>query len=882
MFRRLAEAFQDSGNSGSNDGSHGQYINSQNKYFNSLPNMILSGTSGLKGFDVAIQSVNSQGRGYEQPVVKNPNNIFIQDSSPNLNNMAKQCESSSIDQLIAIKNPNAAIGCGWLYTPPNKGSPYPVVSKGFIGDSDGPLQNFGTPEYKKYFFDLQLAKKQILLDKCKALKGCTDVDSDVFNGSCGYCTDTNQGVPIDTVGQPLYGGDPLGACSPQSIVTSGENCPPPPGSGPGPQPIIDRSCDPVNGRLSSACLYNQVIAAGCSDNGTLAIALANPSNPSDYIAGIKSGDAVKIYNRVANPPLNLDIFSKGATTANAALNEARKLAGNTSQPSNTAIGAAARDLCLQTGAIKSYDFCNDLSDSTQAPFDMTCLQQIFRKMGGQPTGTAYPSTNTMPTYNSMNTLGNVKQYINKLIDNMKSNDYSTQRDAMIQFLGIAPERLIQRAPYIQGVEVIWLQSIPGRSNGVQGVLKRTIETDIVQFGGSTATTPFSQLASTYPNGSTQYIAMLQMFDVRAPSNFSTNFNITIDDAFFLAANQPPNVASLAFSTGGLNQQNLMSNMGIQGPTTYGTAACFNYNASTPNITKLYYTDSGGGGHTLQVATNGCSGSLSLTPPYYSLTLDQRAPFLNFEVLTDGATFDDTRNPGLLTNLITNTSTEYHNRPEERNSVPGNKGFLRFSNNSSYLSLTNIAYQAWGTCTFAFKLQSMPIKDSIFSFWIYNKFCSFYLVPINGSTAQMRIQTSMTTDNTVYDGATNFNLQVGSWYFMEVAQNGQGFDVYCDSIDNIVKNGNFTTQYTKITNSGPITTTINNGLYLPNQYSCNIAIGGKASGLNFYSSAFQFDLAWVHFFDFYINAADVVKECKAAWKFTQFPDSVNTYKTLGTN
>jgi hypothetical protein len=67
--------------------------------------------------------------------------------------------------------------------------------------------------------------------------------------------------------------------------------------------------------------------------------------------------------------------------------------------------------------------------------------------------------------------------------------------------------------------------------------------------------------------------------------------------------------------------------------------------------------------------------------------------------------------------------------------------------------------------------------------------------------------------------------------------------------------------------------------VPNQYSCNVAIGGKASGLNFFSPSFQFDLAWVHFFDFYINAADVVKECKAAWKFTQFPDSLNTYKTL---
>ena len=879
MFRRLAEAFQDSDN---NTGGHSQYINNQTGYFNALPNMILSPTSGLKGFDVAIQSVNTQGNDYERPVVKNPNNIFIQESSPNLNDMAKQCESSSIDQLISIKNPNAAIGCGWLYTPPNKGSPYPVVSKGFIGDTDGPLQNFNPPDYKKYFFDLQLAKKQILLDKCKALKACTDVDSEVFQGTCGYCTDTNQGVPIDTVGQPLYGGDPIGACSPQSIATSSGNCPPPPGSGPGPQPMLDKTCDPVNGRLSSACLYNQVIAAGCSDNGTLAIALANPSSPDNYIGNITSGDAVKIYNRVANPPLNLDVFSKGAVTANAALNEARKLAGNTTQSSKSAIGAAARDLCLQTGFIKNYDFCNDLPDNTAAPFDITCLQQVFRKMGGQPTGTAYPNNNTIATYNSMANLGAVKQYLNSVIDSMKSGDYNTQRNAMIQFLGITPERLIVRAPYQQGVEVIWLLAHPGDSRSIWGILKRTIETDIVQFGGNTAVTPIPQLASTYP-GFTANAAMIQIFDVRAPQDFQTNFTITIDDGFFMAANQPADVAKLAFSAGGLNQQNLFSNMGLQGPTAYGTAQCFNYYGATPNITKIYYTDSGGGGHTFQLQANACAGAVSFQPPFYSLTLEQRAPFLNFEVLPDGSSFDDTRNPGLFASLISQGGLEIHNRPEERNGVPGKKGFVRMTNNSPGFNLNNCSYYAWGTVTFAFRLQSMPVKDAVFGFWAPGGYVTIYLVPNNGSSAQMRVLTNMSSNKSTFDGPTQFNLQIGTWYYLEVAQNGGiGFDLYCDSVDNIIKNGNYTTPVFGVKNNGPITTTWNYGLYAQNKQACNFGFGGPVGGFNMYSSTFQWDIAWMHVYDYYIGGADVVRDCKADWKFTQFPDSVNTYKTLGVN
>ncbi len=879
MFHRLAEAFQDS-----DSGSHSQYANNQNLYFNTVPNMILSGTSGLKGFDVAIKSIDSQGRNYQQPPVKNPNNIFIQDSNPKLNNLAKQCSSSSIDQLIAIKNPNAAIGCGWLYTPPNQGSPYPKLSQGFIGDSDGPMQNFNPPDHKKWFFDLQLAKKQILLDKCKALKDCNNVNSDSYNTNCGYCIDTNQGIPIDNTGQPLYGGDSLGYCSPQSIVTSSDNCPPPPGSGPGPQPIIDKSCDPVNGRLSATCLYNQVLAAGCSDSGTLALALANPTNPNNYIGSITSGDAVKIYNRVANPPLNLSIFNQGATTTNIALKEVRQLAGNTKQPANSAIGAAARDLCLQSGAISNYNFCEDLSDSTPSPFDMTCLQQLFKKMGGQPKGTAYPNdgslawntNNTMAIYNSMGTLGAVKQYINNMIQNMKSSDYDTQRTAMMQFLGIAPEKLITRAPFVQGVEVIWMQAVPGNPQAVQGILKRTIESDIVQFSG---TGPIPQLASTYP-GFTQYSAMIQMFDVRSQNDFSIKYNVNVDDAFLIYNNMPASYGILASNATGYDGPGVFGSLALHS-TQFQSQNCSNFSGTYPNITNIFYNDAGGGGHTFQLSTQTCSGQSNFLPPYFSLTLEKRAPFLNFEVVmqnNNSLSLDDTRNTGLFTNLITSSGLEFHNRPEEKMYVPGKKGFIRLTNNSSYLNLANIAYQSWGTCTFVFRLQSMPVKDAIFSFWVYNKFCTFYLVPINGSSAQMRVQTSMTTDNTVYDGATTFTIQVGSWYFMEVAQRSDGFDVYCDSITNIIQNGNFSTQYVRITNAGPITTTINNGLYLQGQYSCNVAIGSKASGFGT-GSSLQFDLAWVHFFDYYINAADVVRECKADWIFTQYPDSPNTYKTF---
>lgn len=883
MFRRLAEAFQDTStpsNPPSNGGDHAQYVNSQNQYFTSLPNMILSGTSGLKGFDTAIQSVNSLGSSYQNAPVRFPNNIFVQETSPNLTSQAQQCSSSSIDELISIKNPNAAVGCGWLYSPPPTGSPYPAVSQGFIGDFEGPLQNFGPPDYKKWYFDLQLAKKQMLLDKCKALKNCGDVDSDVYSGMCGYCTDTNQGIPIDSTGQPLYPGSPLGGCSPQSIITSGANCPPPPGSGPGPQPIIDKTCQPVDGRLSAACLRSQVISGGCSDNGSLALALSGNPSPTDYIAGLRNADSVKIYNRVANPPLNMDVFSQGNTTVDVVLKQVRQLAGNAKQGANTPIGASARDLCLQKGTLTAYDFCNDLPDSTPAPFNVTCLQQIFRKMGGQPSGLAYPGTKTMATYNSMASLGIVKQYFSKMVSEMSSTDYATQRNAMMNFLGITPQSLITRAPYRQGVEVIWLGNQAGKPNVVWGVLKRTIETDIVQFPtGSTGIIP--QLASTYP-GFAVGSCMMQMFDVRAQSDFSTRFTVAIDDGFFIAVNQPANITTTAFTMVNADQVGLFSSLQLQ-YATYTSNSCSNYYAATPNITKLYYSDAGGGAHSFQVTPVTCTGQSAFSAPYYSLTLELGAPYLNFEVNSTGDSFDDTRNPGLYSSLISANSVEYHNRSEERMSVPGKKGFIRLTNNTSAVTLGNVAYQAWTTCTFAFRLQSMPVKDTIFTFRVWNLFCYFYLVPINGSTAQLRYTTNMTTsaDKTqVFDGPTNINLSVGSWYYFGVTQTSTGFNFSCDSISNIVKNGAITTQTWTVTNIGPITTLYNSGLGDGAQYQCYYGIGGPASGSDYASGSFQFDVAWMHFYDYNIGNPEIVKDCQASWVFTQFPNSLNTYITTG--
>ena len=941
----MAKAFQaDEGF----DDPHSAYLAQQNAYYRTLPNMILSSTSGLPGFDKAIQSADPTGVGRQPYAVPDPNGIFRPDVAPSLADLAKQCSSSSLDDLISATPSQAGLGCGWMYTPPVRGSPTPVLSQGAMGDAKGPVHLKDLPSYKKWFFDLQEAKRTTLLDKCKALTTCAGATAE-----CGWCMDTNQGVPIDAAGRPLYT-DPRGTCTPSSVVKDPAACPAPPA---GPQPVVDRTCEPQSGRLSVGCLTRQVLSAGCTDRGALAIAL-NMGSPSNYLSAVEDGKAMTVYQRVAHPPLALDVFRQGATTVDRVLAEVRQLAANTTQPTNSAIGAAARDLCLQRGAINGYNDCFDLPDSQPAPFDLGCLQKIFLKMGGQPAGTAYPSTANIAMYNAMGTLGAVKQTWGDMAAKMREGfanasshsaalrhegfanasshsaalrhegfanasshsaalrreafanassysaalqreafanassysaalqregfmassqsaalqreafaDYEAQRTAMTQFLGITPEAGIKRAPYQQGIEVFWFVCVPSDPKRVAGFLKRTIERDWVQLRAGPSA--IAQL------GGIAYGCMLQMTDVRVPTDTKMQFGVLVDDGFWIAVNQPADIDKRAMMQGSADEPGLFENNGYQGPTQYDSKAVTPYYASKPNITKMYYQDCGGGWNSFQLTMRPAAFPAS----QYSLTCEAHAPFLTYEVGAKGA-WEELRNPGLFGQFLGVQAPEYHLRPEEKANVPGKKAFMRLNGASSALNMPNIAFQSWRTMTFAVRLQSMPVKETlchVFMGGVSNESFAIVALPVSGSTSAIQIQKMFQTNGG--NMATPWQLTVGTWYVFTVHNRKTSFEVSCNSVEGYLSTRGNASSVTVSSNGAAMWKP--NATWNPtpgqNAQPCNLLFGGGMFqgqwGGVYGSSAFQVDMAWVHFFDREAGAEEIVRECKADWVYTAFPDGV---------
>ena len=846
MFSALYEAFQ---NGPSDDiSTHGPFVNRQRKTFQARPNMILSSTPGLNDFDQSIQSVEPTGKAYQPPPIANPNGIFIKDVNVELERLAAHCTSSSLDELIRNNPSYGNQSCGWMYSPPASKQVIPKLSKGAMGDESGPfgvLSDYN--DQKKWFFDLQAAKQQILLDKCKALTNCNDVESTTFKGDCGYCTSSNQGVPINSSGGLQYESSSLGSCM-GDLITTVDKCP-----DMSDKPPTDSTCIPVNGKLSANCLLRTLQQGGCgnvdrkNDGGAIAAALQASNNLATTIDMLRNSDAVKLYNRTANPPLKLELFNADKVTVDHVLREVRQLAANTTQSDTSSIGAAARDLCIHKGSLEKYDPCSELSDGSVAPFIESCLQKIFLTMGGHPRGTAYPSSdprwNTMPTYNNMGTLGAVKQYFTGIQYRMNSSDYATQRDAMMQFLGVTPERLIRRAPYMQGVEVWWLTgSRPGGNESkINGLLRRSIEDNIDNVDGQ---------SNVNVGG-----AFLMMTDIRKKQ-----------DTQDLLSGYP-----------------MFGNLSINTPATTGldrpqqsNTYCAKLYGSYPNIVRIlnlgFQDFKFTSGKVCQ--SNGSPGYYS--PMELSLTCEDGAPFLAFEVVDATGRFQELRAPEVLEQFVGQTVLDVHNRSLERSMTPGKKGFVRMNSASSQINMPNIAFQSWKTLTLAIRPRSTPMKETIFH--MFTAAGQLSVVVQNGSiTLDHNLNGSNRSD------WTPFSLGVSVWSLLIIENRGTSVTVSCNRIDSLIS-GIGTLGPVSVSCQRPIGSANKTWNFPEQGEPCNVMVGTaffkNTSGWNFlYSTtSFTYDLAWIHFFDYYLDSDDRGRDSKGNWIYTAYPDKSGQYKT----
>lgn len=421
------------------------------KYFGvTLPNMIYNND---KDMDLIKLTSTANVRTQESDaVLKNDWKKGLGSIGDTLAARQAACESvgsgdqfDHLSSLSATQDKNARIRCGWTYNNSN-----PSAGRGGFGNSEGP---FKPNAQGTWMWNLDAAKQKYHTSICSKIQGCADIDGSMYKQRCGWCTKSGKAVPIVDKGV-AYPFTTNTACPARQLIVQGSKCPPPP---PLDDPTGPRApgevCTPLdNGALPRDCLIAKVTAAGCSDKGTLAQALRAGSS-NDYTNVLRQQQAYKVFQERASMPLDATGLKTGKIAVTDALNGFSRTQDIASSGANTGLAFAARDLCLNRGAIDEYDFCTELQDNTVGPFTLDCVQKIFLRMGGQKAGASYPTTTNIGWYNRFSKWSELKAYIQSLYVKTRSKDRKEQEWGMNEFYGIRMQNRRNPLPY--GPEIAW-------------------------------------------------------------------------------------------------------------------------------------------------------------------------------------------------------------------------------------------------------------------------------------------------------------------------------------------------------------------------------------------------------------------------------------------
>jgi len=384
----------------------------------------------------------------------------------------RQCEStnnvdsfSHLTSLAANVNARSKFRCGWVYneTTPSSG-------RGAYGSVDGPLNSSAKGTW---MWDLNAAKKKYHFSICNGIRECNDLANDLYKGKCGFCRSSSKGVPI--VGSAIaYPNDPFGGCASTNLIVSNTSCPrppqPPAAGTPASQAYMQnplrQKCDRLPGnKYSRDCYIDKARQAGCDDKGTLITALKAGSD-TNYLDTLLMAKAYTTYQQRAEVGLSETYLKSAKLVPSDALSDFMGIKENATSAANQGLRASAADLCFISGSFEEYDFCGEILPSASvASVTLECLQNEFKRGGGQETGTLYPSANTLLFWNTLVSWNNVQDYINQLATKTRSTDRKIQEDAVNKFYGISLDRKLSSLGYIPNVEIFWFTPDTDIKNG---------------------------------------------------------------------------------------------------------------------------------------------------------------------------------------------------------------------------------------------------------------------------------------------------------------------------------------------------------------------------------------------------------------------------------
>jgi len=376
---------------------------------------------------------------------------YSYDTQTRLNKANSECISSASPQDILNLYQQGNQQCGWYYNEQTgRGS-------GYLSTAKGPVEGLDlkppAPPYRLYYGNrngvnsLQAAQKRFDKDKCSSMT-CSQAGNSTYKGVCGYCSTISKGVPIKADGTIKYPREPQMKCGgplTNLIVNAGDisRCPAPPSQSFSTNLGIDPTTGQIAGVIrqsrlpnagncttnnisntfSGACLQSALESQGCDTEGGLFLALNGFNDAIDPTLIINKEPALGKYMET-QPAFNLNRFLSARTMDEAqtqALALSQASSNGQSNAAQSSSDALAIDLCTTSGYFDDdYDFCGDLTDTTQrvSKWDIKCLQKAFIAAGLTESGSMYPTSirnnNAYDFYNKLNTWKDVKDYMKSI------------------------------------------------------------------------------------------------------------------------------------------------------------------------------------------------------------------------------------------------------------------------------------------------------------------------------------------------------------------------------------------------------------------------------------------------------------------------------------
>jgi hypothetical protein len=340
---------------------------------------------------------------------------------------------------------NSPIRCGWRYKK-SPGGGLPLVSQGALGTAQGPLnaQADSLGNGVEWIWDLKKAQDRHARDFVATLPASSTglAAAQQRFANAAWCSQTNSYIFVDNNGAPLPGY----TCGQNNIVTTSNNFPQTPTTSATSMAtantsLMEQCMRPGNNpSLSRECLLLAVKTNGCSADGALYQAIeGTPANGSRFDQYLQTQPSFLMYqSKQGSNKLTEDLFNKERGSWDMATREIQKLQNYTQTAQDPYAKIAAEDLCLSAGKFDQYDFCSDLTNSTNiTSVDLKCMQAYWQQQNGKPAGLLYPTTREVsPELGTIRTWGDFRSAVDQLRTKVNSTNPLEQRKAINNFLGV--------------------------------------------------------------------------------------------------------------------------------------------------------------------------------------------------------------------------------------------------------------------------------------------------------------------------------------------------------------------------------------------------------------------------------------------------------------